>query len=168
MEKTKKIIFVSHCILNQNVMPMGKEKFSGPIKELLEMFSEAGVGVVQMPCPELDFSGQLQRKSKLKEVLDNKNYRKHCRESSKLILSQIEKYLSKNYNVLGILGIEMSPTCAVHQIENGHKAAPGKGIFIEELEGEMHKKNFQVPILGVNLNNIYNSMEKVQSLLKYS
>lgn len=168
MERSKKIVFISHCILNQSVMPLGKEKFPGSIKDLLELFSGSGVGLIQMPCPEVDFTGEINRKPKTKEAWDNKNYRTYCRNVSKLLLSQVEKYLLKNYNVLGILGIEMSPTCAVHQLENGHKAAPGKGILIEELENEMHKKNFQIPILGVNLNNIYNSMEKVQSLLKYS
>lgn len=168
MERSRKVIFVSHCLLNQNVKSLGRERAQGAIKELVELFAESGVGIVQLPCPQLDFNGGLHRTSKQKEACDTKKYRDFCRNLSKLILQQIEKYLEKDYNVLGILGVEFSPTCAVHQLENGSRNVPGKGIFFEEFEGEMRKKNFQVPIVGVNLNNLFSSVEKLQALLKYS
>lgn len=169
MERSKRIIFVSHCILNQNAKPLGREKSSGTIKELVELFSEAGVGVVQLPCPQLDFNGSgINRKARMKPSHDTKKYRAYCRKTAKLVLKQIEKYLKANYTVLGILGIELSPSCAVYQIENGNRNVPGKGIFIEELEEEMKKKTFQVPIVGVNLNSLYSTIEKIQALLRYS
>lgn len=168
MERSKKLIFVSHCLLNQNVRPIGMEKYSGTVKELLELFAEAGVGIIQIPCPQIEFNGSLNRKLKSKPSYDTKSYRQHCRKLSLHLLQQIQNYLSKNYNVLGILGVEFSSTCGVHQVEDGNKNAPGKGILIEELENEMHKKNFQVPIIGINLNNLFSSMEKVQSLLKFT
>jgi len=31
----------------------------------------------------------------------------------------------------------------------------------------MHKKNYQVPIIGIDLNNVYSSVEKIHQLLKY-
>jgi len=83
------------------------------------------------------------------------------------IIKQIEKYLKEDYNVVGIVGVEFSPTCAVHRVNNGRKNVPGKGILIEELETKMQKKNFQVPIIGVNLNNVYSSIDKIQSMLKF-
>jgi predicted secreted protein len=108
-------------------------------------------------------------KHKTKEAWDKtKGYRQHCRDLSTKTLSSIEKYLKNNYNVVGILGVEFDPTSAVHQIENGTKNSPGKGIFMEELEEQMRKKSFQVPIIGVNLNNIFSSIEKIHSLVKYS
>ena len=167
MQRSRKVIFVSHCLLNQNSMPVGLEKHTGVVKEVVDMLAEAGIGIVQMPCPEVEFFG-IDRKPKTKEMLDNREFRKTCRVFSKQVLTQIEMYKQKNYNVLGVLGVEFSPTYAVHQIENGHRNSPGKGIFIEELEDEMHKKNFQVPIIGVNLNNVMSSLEKIQALLKYS
>ncbi|MEM7820460.1 MAG: hypothetical protein QW751_00015 [Candidatus Aenigmatarchaeota archaeon] len=168
IERSKRVIFVAHCILNQNAVSVGRERAPGPIRELLELFAEAGVGIVQMPCPQLEHNGGLNRKPKPKEKYDTKSYRAACRSQAKLLLQQIQTYLSKDYNVLGILGVETSPTCAVHQLINGNRNVPGKGIFIEELENEMRAKNFQVPIIGVNLNNLFSTMEKLQSLLKYS
>jgi predicted secreted protein len=168
MERSKKIVFVSHCLLNQNARPIGGEKYSGAVKELLELFAEAGIGIVQIPCPQLEFNEGLNRKSKSKESYDTNGFRTKCQKLSINIIEKIESYLRKNYNILGILGVELSSTCGVYQIQNGRRSVPGKGIFIEELEKEMQRKNFQVPIIGLNLNNIFSSMEKVQSLLKFT
>ena len=168
MERSKKIVFISHCLLNQNARPIGGEKYSGIVKELLEIFAESGVGVVQIPCPQLEFNEGLNRKARTKDSIDTNGFRTKCQKLSCGIIEMIEDYLRKNYSVLGILGVEMSSTCGVYQIQNGRRNVPGKGIFIEELEKEMQKKNFQVPILGINVNNIFSSLEKVQSLLKFS
>jgi len=168
MERSKKIVFVSHCLLNQNTRPLGGEKYAGIVKELLELFAESGVGIVQIPCPQIEFNEGLNRKSKSKESYDTNGFRLKCQKLSSGIIEKIEVYLRKGYSVLGILGVELSSTCGVYQIQNGRRSVPGKGIFIEELEKEMQKKNFQVPIIGVNLNNIFSSLEKVQSLLKFS
>lgn len=168
MERSKKLIFVSHCILNQNARPIGGEKFPGSVKDLLELFAESGVGIIQIPCPQLEFNEGLDRKSKSKESYDTNGFRTNCQKLSINIIQMIENYLRKSYSVLGILGVELTSTCSVYQIKNGRRSVPGKGIFIEELEKEMQKKNFQIPIIGVNLNNIFSSMEKVQSLLKFT
>jgi predicted secreted protein len=168
MERSKKIVFVSHCLLNQNARPLGGEKYPGVVKDILELFAESGVGVIQLPCPQLEFNEGLNRKSKPKASFDTNGFRTQCKKMSSSLIEQIENYLRKNYSVIGILGVELSSVCGVHQIQNGRRDVPGKGILIEEIEKEMQKKNFQVPIIGVNLNNIFSSIERLQSLLKFS
>ena len=168
MERSKKVIFVSHCLLNQNARAAERERFSGSFKDILELFGESGIGIVQLPCPQIEFNGGLDRKAKAKSSYESNGYRNQCHKLSTNLISQIETYLKNNYQVVGILGVELSSTCGVHQIQNGRKNVPGKGILIEEIEKEMQKKNFQVPIVGVNLDNIFSSLEKVQSLLKFS
>jgi len=167
MDKQKRVVFVSHCLLNQVCRPAESRRYPNVTKELLELFTEAGIGIVQLPCPEIEVIG-INRKPKTKQALDTNGYRSYCQKVSSLLLQQVEKYLKENYAVIGILGVEFSPTCGVHQIENGRKNVPGKGILMEEIEKEMQKKNFQVPIIGVNLNNVYSSIEKIQSLIKFS
>jgi predicted secreted protein len=166
MKRSKKVLFVSHCLLNQNVMAVGKAKYTGSVKDLLELFSEAGIGIVQLDCPQLEFNNGLNRRPSVKSSANG--YRNDCKKLSSKVMKKIELYLRNDYKVLGILGVEFSQTCGVHQIQNGSRSVPGKGIFIEELENEMQKKNFQVPVIGVNLNNIFSSIEKIQSLLDFS
>ncbi len=164
MERSRKVIFVSHLLLNQNAAPCGCEKAPGAVKELLELLGESGIGIIQLPDPELECFG-LDRKSKGKDTLDTKSYRTTCRKLAADVLRQIESYMKANYQVVGMLGVEFNPTWAVHQLSNGTRNVPGKGILIEEIEAAMHGKRYQVPIIGVNLNNIFSSAEKLQALL---
>ena len=166
MKRNKKVLFVSHCLLNQNAMPIGREKYTGSVKDLLELFSEAGIGIIQLECPQLEFNNGLNRRPKTKNSTNG--YRDDCKKLSSKVMKKIELYLRNDYKVLGILGVEFSQTCGVHRIQNGRRNVPGKGIFIEELETEMQKKNFQIPVIGINLTNIYSSIDKVQNLLKFS
>ena len=168
MNRSKKVVFVSHCLLNQNTRAKNQERFPGMVKDIMELFLEAGVGIVQLPCPQIEHNGgTIERKFQPSKILKENGYRSECKKMSKTIIRQIEKYLKEDYDVVGIVGVEFSPTCAVHQVNNGKKNVPGRGILIEELESKMQRKNFQVPIIGVNLNNVYSSTEKIQSLLKF-
>ena len=102
----KKIVFVPHCILNQNVRAVGKERTT---KEIIKIFAEAEIGIVQMPCPEVEFDGGLERQAKTKKSYDKETYRNQCREISLKILKAVKEYLEKEYKILGILGVEFSP-----------------------------------------------------------
>ena len=59
----KKVVFVSHCLLNQNARALGREKYAGAIKDVMDIFTEAGVGIIQIPCPQVEFNGGLHRRS---------------------------------------------------------------------------------------------------------
>ena len=152
----KRVIFVPHCILNPSI-----KDSSRTTKEIINIFAESGIGIVQLPCPEIEFNGKL-----IKQIGNKEKYREHCRELSLKVLKNVKKYLDANYKVLGILGVEFSPTCGIYRINNGKRNTPGKGIFMEELENEMQKKNFQVPFVTANLQNIFSTLEKMSLLIK--
>ena len=167
MQRSRKIVFVAHPVLNQNSTPQGKGYAPGPIKEVMEILGEAGVGIVQLPCIETEHFG-LDRKPKMKEDLDNKSYRAACKKMAQEIIKNIINYKEKKYSVVGILGLEFSPTYAVHQLENGHRNTPGKGILMEEIEMEMNKKRMQIPLIGVSANNPTSSAQKLKQLMQFS
>ena len=51
--RSGKIIFLSHCCLNQNAKVRGIARYPGAIRPLVELLLEHGVGIYQMPCPEM-------------------------------------------------------------------------------------------------------------------
>jgi len=167
MQRSRKIVLVSHPVLNQNSSPQGKGYSPGAIKEVMEILGEAGVGIVQLPCIETEHFG-LDRKPKMKEDLDTKPYRAACKKMAQEIIKNIINHKEKKYSVVGILGLEFSPTYAVHQLENGHRNTPGKGILMEELELELAKKRMQIPFVGVNPNNPNSSAQKIKQLMQFS
>jgi len=155
----EKVIFVSHCILNQSIR---NEKFS-KVKRLIGLLTGSDVGIVQLPCPKIDCNGKFMRNENNAKI-----YRKYCEKISIFVVKTIKKYLDADFNVIGILGVEFSPFCAVYKINNGKKNVLGKGILMEEIEKEMQKKDFQVPIISTNLNNVFSTLEKIDILLKNS
>ncbi|MFH0798177.1 MAG: hypothetical protein V1906_02075 [Candidatus Woesearchaeota archaeon] len=146
----RKVVFVPHCILNQSI----RENQSDSVKEIVKMFADSNVGIVQLPCPKAESNG--------------KSYRECCKRISSKTLGDVKEYLRKDCKVLGILGVEFSSTCGVYRIGSGKKTVPGKGVFIEELEKGMRKENFQVPIISVNTSNVFSALEKLSAMIKNS
>jgi len=140
MLRDKKLILLSHCILNQNsvVLPLARAKGGFPIAK---SFLDKGFGIIQLPCPEFKFLGP-ERNPMNKEQYDSLEYRILCRELFKPILEDIKKYLAQSYSLVGIVGINDSPTCSITGI---------RGIFMEEIfvmlnEESIDINHFEIPV----------------------
>lgn len=132
MQRSKKILLVSHCILNQNTVIEGEARSLGAIPSALEWIYEEGLGVVQLPCPEFTFLG-LERPPMTYEEYDNDAYREHCKKILKPVIEQIMEYKRCGYEITGVLGIQSSPSCDMK-----------RGVFMEELKLLLKKQ--QIPI----------------------
>lgn len=139
MERSKDIVFLSHCILNQNtvVEPLARSK--GAYYDVIRFLMDKGLGIHQMPCPEYRQLG-LERKPMTKEEYDTEDYRKLNRSLASDQLDQLETYLKAGYNIVGIIGINNSPTCGIRA---------RKGIYIEELEYEAGLRNISLNMLDI-------------------
>ena len=51
--RSKRVIFLAHCLLNQNSISDGTAVYPAAFEELIRMLLAQEVGIVQMPCPEL-------------------------------------------------------------------------------------------------------------------
>lgn len=138
MDRNKKLIIVSHCILNQNsvVEPLARAKGPFPIAKI---FLDMGVGVLQLPCPEFKFLGPT-RVPMSKEEYDTKEYRELCKNLFVPILEDIKKYISTGYDIKGIIGINESPTCSI---------TGNRGIFMEEIFKLLEKEEIFIDYLEV-------------------
>ena len=123
---------MSHCVLNQNcvVYPLARSKgaFS-----FVNKIVESGVGIIQLPCPEIKFLG-ITRKSMTKEEYDTKEYRKLCMELFAPILEELIIYMENGYYFCGIIGINESPTCSI---------TGNRGVFMEEIFRMLHEKGIE-------------------------
>ncbi|WP_313341051.1 CD3072 family TudS-related putative desulfidase [Sedimentibacter sp.] len=139
MERNKRIILISHCILNQNsvVYPLARAK--GAYKDIIIELINNDIGIHQLPCPEYRYLG-LKREPMTKEQYDNKNFRNINKRIANDTVIVIKEYLSNGYEVLGIIGINESPTCGI----NGNK-----GILMEELIYILNKENIQLKHIDV-------------------
>ena len=59
--RSKKVVLVLHCLLNQNARIDTCAYFPGAMGEAAEATVVSGIGVLQMPCPELQCLGLARR-----------------------------------------------------------------------------------------------------------
>lgn len=153
MKRSKKILLVSHCIFNQNVVIEEEARALGAIPSAVDWINEEGLGVVQLPCPEFTFLG-LERPSMTYEQYNNEPYREHCRKILRPVIEQILEYVHCGFEITGILGIKSSPSC-------DHS----RGVFMEELRELLLKNNLPVGTQWFLPNvrePVFNSKEHIQ------
>lgn len=138
MEREKRIILVAHCVINQNsvVQPLARAK--GPFN-FVNTLLENNIGIYQLPCPEFKFLG-LKRKPQSKEEYECNEYRTLCKNLTSYVISDIKEYINNDYKILGIIGINESPTCSITNT---------RGIFMEELFKEFENNNINIPYIEV-------------------
>jgi predicted secreted protein len=193
-ERGRRVVFLSHCLLNENTRYLGGACRTCCVREVIEQCMDQGVGMVQMPCPEQQVWGGVLKRRMLRlygarrtsRVADSLirallpigllYVRRAYRRMARVVAAQIEDYLTSGFTVLGIVGIDGSPTCGVHEtvaingfVQDMVRVEPavfsrteqnslvrahvtkGRGIFIDELERELHRRHLKVPLLAHDL-----------------
>ena len=63
-ERSRRVVLVSHCLLNENTRYAGGAARPGAVAEVVNELIAAGYGIHQLPCPErLAWGGVLKRHS---------------------------------------------------------------------------------------------------------
>jgi uncharacterized protein YbbK (DUF523 family) len=121
------VVFVSHCLLNQNTRYLGGAVCRGAVSAAIGPYLEDGTGIVQMPCPEQRVWGgvlktrmlwliQHPRTARASPVLlpvvlryVRWRYAHHARA----VARDIDDYRASGLSVRGIVGVAGSPSCGV-------------------------------------------------------
>ena len=152
MNRSKKCVFVSHCLLAQVVRAKDLVKVSPAIvKQVVQFCMDNDINVFQMPCPEfLCAAGGLGRDVHGKSWYEKNGLRETGSEIAKEQVNYMAKLIRAGFEVLAIIGLEFSPACAPNYLNRGRRIVKGKGIYIEELERELKLQKLRIPFIGVN------------------
>jgi predicted secreted protein len=128
-ERSGRVVFVSHCLLNQNVHYLGGATRSGGVDEMVAALRRAGVGIVQMPCPEQRAWGGVCKRYTLPVYGADRTWSRLLRRPATWLLlvytrlayrrlagrvaADIGDYLRSGYTVEAVVGISGSPSCGV-------------------------------------------------------
>ena len=155
--RSKKVIFVSSCLLNTNNKVKGLARYPGMCKEVFDTLYENDLGIQQMDCPETLYIG-IQRWWHTKNLYDNVGFRRQCREIAERQADYMEEYRREGYKVVGVLGCDGSPTCGVSitawdenwggspvDLSFNDAIIEGEGVYIEELKKAIEERGLDVP-----------------------
>ncbi|GFM37864.1 CD3072 family TudS-related putative desulfidase [Desulfovibrio psychrotolerans] len=157
-----RVVFVSHCLLNANVKVCGLAAYAGAHRPVWETLLPAGVGVVQLPCPEFLHMGPA-RWWQTRSQYDTPAYRALCSALADSVADQALMYRGAGVRLLAVLGVEGSPSCGVNRVydhaEWGGRPRDvdpavakraGKGVWMEVLEQVFAQRGVALPpLLGV-------------------
>ena len=190
-ERSHRVVFLSHCLLNENTRYLGGAFRPGVVPEVVGPYLRDGIGICQMPCPEqLAWGGALKRRllilygrpwlrpvirplSPVLTAYTKLRYRLlACR-----VAAQIADYQRSGFGVVGVVGVDASPTCGVKTtldlnasleavlgcplnrldrsfmndaVVNG-SARPGPGLFISALSDALAVRGRRVQLLRHDL-----------------
>jgi predicted secreted protein len=151
-----KVAFVAHCLLNQNAKTAGGAVCPGIYSPVVEELRARGWQLMQMPCPEVTFTG-LNRFWAVREQYDTIAPRRHCRRIVDPLAGAISVHIQRGDEVV-LIGVEGSPSMGVRitssdparggqpqWAEGAPELAPGQGIFFEELRAALAERGVEAP-----------------------
>ena len=98
MERSKKIIFVSYCILNQNSVVYPLARANGPYSDIITELLNSGSGIHQLPCPEFRFLG-LKRNPMTKYEYNIDDFRKINKKLALDTAGVMKEYINNGYEI---------------------------------------------------------------------
>jgi predicted secreted protein len=194
-ERSRKVLFVSHCLLNENTRYLGGAFTAGIRPEIAAAFTRADYGIVQLPCPEeRAWGGILKPLIWLPLGAESTPLGLLCRiffgfflwhtrsvfaRLASQVAKQVSDYIDSGYTVVGIVGIDGSPTCGVNSTLNlktsfafhlglslssleraGYNqnlyarcAEKGAGLFMSLVEKKLAGKRIKVDLLSVSIHD---------------
>ena len=173
-ERSKRIILVAHCLLNQNARIDRYAYYPGAMEETAQALLDSGVGILQMPCPELiclglDRQGHGAMEIGIREALGKEEGQAACREMAQRLAYQIKEYQRHGFEIVGVVGNDGSPACGVDETHYHEKGrGPGAGMFIEVLKEEFAKSDIQAKFIGVRDLEWDENVAKLEDLLNGS
>lgn len=139
IEYRRKFVILSNCILNQMAVVIGEKRASGPFP-FVKVLVDHGVGMLQLPCPEMNELGPQRPGMSYKEYDAIEGYRERCRVWLQPVFNQIKSYLANGDQLLGMIGINQSPNCSI---------SDQRGVWMEIIIDWLNEESIECPLLEV-------------------
>ena len=175
--RSKRVILVAHCVLNQNSISDGTADFPGSDRALVELLLASNVGIVQLPCPELTCLGLdrgnpdggscplLVENSRIRRAMTRRSAVRKLKSLARSVVYQVLEYRKHGFEVLGVVGINRSPSCGVETTSRNDREVKGRGVFMEALSGELRRNRTRARMLGVKATEQRKAMESLRDLI---
>jgi uncharacterized protein YbbK (DUF523 family) len=128
-KRSRRVVFVSHCILNENVRYLGGAGRRGSVDEVVDGLQAAGVGMCQMPCPEQRAWGGVAKRYLVPMYGSEGTVRYRLRRPltwvflvrtrwvyarlARRVVRDVADYARSGFEVAGVVGVGASPSCGV-------------------------------------------------------
>lgn len=173
--RSKKVVFVAHCFLNQNSISDGTAIYPAANKDVVDFFLNVDIGIVQMPCPEFCCLGLdrgnihgadspvVVENTRIRSALQNADSNLKLTRLADYVVQHIMEYKKYGFEVIGIIGANRSPNCGVETTSDNDAEINGMGLFAEKIFRRLLRENISIPMIGIKGTD--NIQEKLQQLI---
>lgn len=160
-KRSKKVVFIAHCLLNQNSISDGTAVYPAAFKEVIRLFLDRDIGIVQLPCPELCCLGLdrgnksgadspvVEENTRIRREMLKTDMHKKLLDLVEQVIRQITEYHSHGFEIVGIVGANRSPNCGIETTSDFNQEISGRGVFMEELGARLEKENIRIAMIGI-------------------
>lgn len=192
--RSGRVVFLSHCLLNEHTRYPGGACRACCVREVVARCLDAELGMVQLPCPEELAWGGVGKRAllpvyglrhrapglyRLRLLLLPaflRYSRQRYRRLARRVVAQIADYRATGCAVVGVVGVDGSPSCGVRRTLAVGRAVeglaelrpgaetrervnavirgadiPGEGLFVAALRVELARREITVPFLAHDL-----------------
>lgn len=167
MQRSKQIQILCHCLLNANAKVFPLALCGGVYQTAVQGAIAAGVGLVQLPCPETCYLG-MNRWGMTCEQYASQHFREFCRDLLRPSMYQITAFIAAGYQIIGVVGMDGSPNCGVNRTCSGFAGGeicsqadisrqqalltmlPGKGVFMTVLAELLAEQDIVIPFTAID------------------
>lgn len=176
--RSKRVLFVAHCILNQNAISDGTADYPGSIKEVVSLLTDQHVGIVQMPCPELCCLGLdrgdpagvtrpiVEENTRIRAAMQSASATDRLTIVAQHLVWQILEYRKHGFTVHGIVGINRSPSCGVETTSIDNQETAGRGVFIAAIDAALSDRGFAIPTIGIKALELPRAVQRIGDLIR--
>jgi len=169
-KRSRKFIFIPFCVICQAFQAQGIVRYehSSVMIPIIDEILKHDLNIIQMPCPESQLGGcekGLKRNPQSIEKYDAPEFREICEKSATEVMEKIKAILANGYEIVGILGIENSPSCSIELQYSNKGMYHRSGLFIEALKKQLEKEGIEIPLLGINRRGMKITLTRLEQLL---
>lgn len=166
--RSKRFIFVPFCLMAQAYQAQGIVKYDwkGTIKPIMQVLIDNEINIIQMPCAESLYNNSLIREPKGLSKYNTFEFNEHCNLLAEKVYKEIKNIIDCGYEVIGILGIEHSPSCCINYIYTNNGMEKRKGLFMDKLYNKLENDNIIIPMIGINRKYVNKSVKELLRIMK--
>lgn len=176
-QRSKKVIITAHCLLNQNSISDGTADLPSQFDKVIHLIMNHNIGIIQLPCPEFACLGLnrqdnnggerelLLENTRIRNLLEESDKKELLRSKAIEIVTQIEEYKKYGFEVMGLIGVNRSPSCGIETTTINGKEQGGRGVFIRIIEEELEKRGINVRMIGSKTSEEKESLERIEKFI---
>jgi predicted secreted protein len=177
-QRSHKLVMVSHCLLNQNSISDGTADLPSQFDEIVACLMKNRVGIIQLPCPEMLCLGLdrgnpdggktelLKENTRIRGLMEEAGNAAKLKAAAEEIARQIEDYRNHGFEILGLIGVDRSPSCGIVTTSRHGREEPGRGAFIDVLAGCLARRRIEIPMVGTRTGRRKESLTRVKELIR--